>query len=87
MRAGCMEFYRIGNSGIFATEAQNKLLRFGIPSPAAIGVPGGMAVSVLEGGGSCRPMSANSPGLIERLERLERTKRTLRDKRIRRFEA
>ncbi|HJV24733.1 MAG TPA: transcriptional regulator HexR [Aromatoleum sp.] len=70
-RAGRMEFYGIGNSGIVATDAQHKFFRFGIPS-VAYSDPHtqGMAATLLEEGDVVVAISASgrTPELIRACE-------------------
>lgn len=70
-RAGRMEFYGIGNSGIVATDAQHKFFRFGIPS-VAYSDPHtqGMAATLLEEGDVVIAISASgrTPELIRACE-------------------
>lgn len=70
-RAGRMEFYGIGNSGIVATDAQHKFFRFGIPSVAyADPHTQGMAATLLEEGDVVVAISASgrTPELIRACE-------------------
>jgi RpiR family carbohydrate utilization transcriptional regulator len=70
-RAGRMEFYGIGNSGIVASDAQHKFFRFGIPS-VAYSDPHtqGMAATLLEEGDVVVAISASgrTPELIRACE-------------------
>lgn len=70
-RAGRMEFYGIGNSGIVASDAQHKFFRFGIPS-VAYSDPHtqGMAATLLEPGDVVVAISASgrTPELIRACE-------------------
>src|SRR5574337_24701 len=70
-RAGRMEFYGIGNSGIVAADAQHKFFRFGIPSVAyADPHTQGMAATLLEGGDVVVAISAGgrTPEVIRACE-------------------
>ena len=70
-RAGRMEFYGIGNSGIVATDAQHKFFRFGIPAVAyADPHTQGMAATLLEDGDVVVAISASgrTPELIRACE-------------------
>ncbi|MCC4117700.1 transcriptional regulator HexR [Aromatoleum toluclasticum] len=70
-RAGRMEFYGVGNSGIVATDAQHKFFRFGIPS-VAYSDPHtqGMAATLLEEGDVVVAISASgrTPEIIRACE-------------------
>ncbi|NMF87207.1 transcriptional regulator HexR [Aromatoleum petrolei] len=70
-RAGRMEFYGIGNSGIVATDAQHKFFRFGIPA-VAYSDPHtqGMAATLLEEGDVVVAISASgrTPEIIRACE-------------------
>ena len=70
-RAGRMEFYGIGNSGIVASDAQHKFFRFGIPS-VAYSDPHtqGMAATLLEEGDVVVAISASgrTPEIIRACE-------------------
>lgn len=70
-RAGRMEFYGIGNSGIVAMDAQHKFFRFGIPS-VAYSDPHtqGMAATLLEEGDVVVAISASgrTPEIIRACE-------------------
>lgn len=70
-RAGRMEFYGVGNSGIVAMDAQHKFFRFGIPS-VAYSDPHtqGMAATLLEEGDVVVAISASgrTPEIIRACE-------------------
>jgi RpiR family carbohydrate utilization transcriptional regulator len=70
-KAGRMEFYGIGNSGIVATDAQHKFFRFGIPAVAYTDPHiQGMAATLLEAGDVVVAISASgrTPEVIRSCE-------------------